>query len=151
MEEGLKLEAYQPVLAYNLALCYHQLGEREKALEYLVRAKTGTADPKEKQKLLQSITFLTTKETALSWKDAERERVARVNTLTESIGIDASLEDSLGEDSLEDAEAFTATELSTSVEATPAALKTNASPSQPVRAGNTSAGHRVSLCAALAS
>ena len=28
LEEGLKLEAFQPVLVYNLALCYHQLGER---------------------------------------------------------------------------------------------------------------------------
>ncbi len=72
LEEGLKLEAYEPVLAYNLALCYHQLGEREKALEYLIRAKTGTADPKQKQKLLQSITFFTTKENALSLKDAEK-------------------------------------------------------------------------------
>ena len=150
LEEGLKLEAFQPVLAYNLALCYHQLGEREKALEYLVRAKTGTADPKQKQKLLQSVTFFTTSESPLSLKDAEKDRVARVNTLAESIGVDASLEDSLGEDSLEDAEAFSATDSPAPVEATPAALKTNAPSPPPVRAGNTGASHRASLCTALA-
>ncbi len=149
LEEGLKLEAYQPVLAYNLALCYHQLGEREKALEYLNRAKLGTADPKQKQKLLQSITFFTTKETALSLKDAEKDCVSRVNTLAESIGVDASLEDSLGEDSLEDAEAFSATDSPAPVETTTAVVKTSATPAQPVRAGNTSAGHRASLCTAL--
>lgn len=150
LEEGLKFEAYQSVLAYNLALCYQQLGEREKALEYLLRAKVGTANPKQKQKLLQSITFLTTKETALSLKDPERDRVVRVNTLAESIGVDASLEDFLGEDSLEDTEAFSAADSQAPVEATPAAMKTNATTSQPIRAGNTSAGHRASLCTALA-
>jgi tetratricopeptide (TPR) repeat protein len=148
LEEGLKLEAYQPVLAYNLALCYHQLGEREKAFEYLNRAKTGTADPKQKQKLLQSITYFTTKENALSLKDAEKDRVSRVNTLAESIGVDASLEDSLGEDSLENAEAFSAADSPAPAEITEAALKTNPAPAQP-RAGNTSAGHRASLCTAL--
>jgi hypothetical protein len=28
LDEGMKLQAFQPVLAYNLALCYYQLGER---------------------------------------------------------------------------------------------------------------------------
>ena len=58
----MKLQAFQPVLAYDLALCYHQLGEREKALEYLGKAKAGTPDPKQKQKLLQLLTFFTTGE-----------------------------------------------------------------------------------------
>ena len=53
LDEALKLQAFQPVLAYDLALCYHQLGERDKALEYLRKAKAGTADPKQKQRLLQ--------------------------------------------------------------------------------------------------
>ena len=35
LDEGMKLEAFQPILAYDLALCYHELGERKKALEYL--------------------------------------------------------------------------------------------------------------------
>ncbi|MDP9338675.1 MAG: hypothetical protein M3P45_07395, partial [Acidobacteriota bacterium] len=148
LEEGLKFEAFQPVLAYNLALCYYQLGEREKALEYLIRARTGTADPKQKQKLLQLITFFTTKESGLSLKDAEKDRVGRVNTLAESIGVDASLEDSLGEDSLGDAEVFSDGTTSPPVQVTEAALKSGAT--SPVRASNTSAGHRASLCAALA-
>src|SRR3984893_13219997 len=98
LDQPLKLEAFQPVLAYNLAICYYQLGERRKALEYLVKAETGTADPKQKQKLLQLTTFFTTKENELSWKDADRDRVNRVNTLAESIGVDASLEDALGDE-----------------------------------------------------
>ena len=71
----MKLQAFQPVLAYNLALCYHQLGERDKALEYLGKAKAGTADPKQKQKLLQMITFFTTGENGLSLNDSEKDRV----------------------------------------------------------------------------
>jgi tetratricopeptide (TPR) repeat protein len=149
LEEGLKFEAFQSVLAYNLALCYHQLGEREKALEYLIRAKTGTGDPKQKQKLLQLITFVTTKESGLSLNDAEKDRVGHVNTLAEGIGVDASLEDSLGEDSLGDAEAFSEGDTATPVQVTAATLKTNATPTQPIRAGNTGVGHRASLCTAL--
>ena len=44
LDESAKLQAFQPVLAYNLALCYHQLGERDKALEYLRKAKPGTSE-----------------------------------------------------------------------------------------------------------
>ena len=50
LDEGMKLQAFQPVLSYDLALCYYQLGDRSKALEYLMKAKTGTVDPKQKQK-----------------------------------------------------------------------------------------------------
>src|ERR1700690_3567916 len=53
LDDGMKLQAFQPVLAYNLALCYYQLGERSKALEYLRKAREGTADPKQKEKLSQ--------------------------------------------------------------------------------------------------
>ena len=62
LDEGMKLQAFQPVLAYNLALCYHQLGDRKKALEYLRKANAGTSDPKQKQKLSQLLTFFTTGE-----------------------------------------------------------------------------------------
>ena len=141
LEEGLKFEAFQPVIAYDLALCYYQLGEREKALEYLLKAKAGTGDPKQKQKLLQLITFFTTKESGASLKDAERERISRVNTLSESIGVDASLEDSFGSD-----EQF-AEEEHSSPQVAEASLKTNAPAA--ARNGNTTAGHRASLCTAL--
>ena len=57
LEEGLKLEAYQPVLAYNLALCYHQLGEREKALEYLNRAKPAPPIPSRNKNCCSRLLF----------------------------------------------------------------------------------------------
>src|SRR5712672_3199181 len=53
LDDNMKLQAFQPVLSYNMALCYHQLGDRSKALEYLARAKPGTTEPKQKQKLVQ--------------------------------------------------------------------------------------------------
>src|SRR5882724_177428 len=53
LEESMKLQAYQTVLAHDLALCYFQLGDRDKALEYLGRAKAGTGDPKKRQTLLE--------------------------------------------------------------------------------------------------
>ncbi len=141
LEDGLKFEAFQPVIAYDLALCYYQLGEREKAFEYLLKAKAGTGDPKQKQKLLQLITFFTTKENGASLKDAERERIGRVNTLSESIGVDASLEDSLGSD-----EQF-AEEEHSSPQVAEASQKTSTPTA--ARNGNTMAGHRASLCTAL--
>ena len=141
LEEGLKFEAFQPVIAYDLALCYYKLGEREKAFEYLLKAKAGTGDPKQKQKLLQLITFFTTEENGASLKDADRERISRVNTLSESIGVDASLEDSLGSD-----EQF-AEEEHSSPQVTEAVLKTSTPAA--ARNGNTTAGHRASLCTAL--
>src|SRR6266478_9125993 len=98
LDEAMKLQAFQPVLAYDLALCYHQLGERGKALEYLGKAKAGTPDPKEKQKLLQLVTLFTTGENGLSLNDSDRERVIRVNHLADGIGLEASLEDEAGEE-----------------------------------------------------
>ena len=136
LDEAMKLQAFQPVLAYDLALCYHQLGERDKALEYLGKAKSGTADPKQKQKLQQLLTFFTTEEIGLALSDSDKDRVIRVNRLAESIGLEASLEDEAGEET-----SFS--------EATPSSselLSTN-SPATPHN--STSAGHRSSLCNAL--
>ena len=99
LDEGMKLQAFQSVLAYNLALCYHQLGERNKALEYLGKAKAGTADPKQKQKFLQMLTFFTTGENGVSANDSDKDRINRVNRLSEGIGVEASLEDEGGEES----------------------------------------------------
>ncbi len=90
LEEGMKLQAFQSVLTYDLALCYYQLGERDKALEYLGKAKEGTADPKQKQKLSQLLTYFTTAEKSLSVNDSDKDRIGRVNRLAESIGVDAS-------------------------------------------------------------
>lgn len=98
LDEGMKMQASQPLLAYNLALCHHQLGEHDKALEYLRKTKAGTADPKQKEKLLQMITLFTTGENGVAVPDSDRDRVKRVNRLSQSIGIEASLEDAEGED-----------------------------------------------------
>jgi tetratricopeptide (TPR) repeat protein len=98
LEEALKLQALQPVLAYDLALCYHHLDERAKALEYLGKAKSGTADPKQKQRLAQLATFYTTGENGAALNDSDKNRIAKVNRLTDSIGLEASLEDEGGEE-----------------------------------------------------
>jgi tetratricopeptide (TPR) repeat protein len=86
LEEALKLQAMQPVLAYDLALCYHHLDERAKALESLDKAKAGTPDPKQKQKLSQLATFFTTGENGVTLNDSNKDRVTKVNRLSDSIG-----------------------------------------------------------------
>jgi len=98
LDEGMKLQAFQSVLAYNLALCYYQLSERTQALEYLAKAKAGTVDPKQRQKLLQLVAIFTTGENGLSVNDSDKDRISRVNRLSESIGVEASLEDAGGEE-----------------------------------------------------
>jgi len=136
LDEAMKLQAFQPVLAYDLALCYHQLGERDKALEYLGKAKSGTADPKQKQRLQQLLTFFTTEEIGLALSDSDRDRVIRVNRLAESIGLEASLEDEAGEET-----SFS--------EATPSSSELLSTNSPAPTHNSTSAGHRSSLCNAL--
>jgi tetratricopeptide (TPR) repeat protein len=141
LDDSTKLQASQAVLAYDLALCYYQLGERSKALEYLQKAKAGTADPKQKQKLLQLVTFFTTGENGLSVRDSDRDRISRVNRLSESIGVDASLEDEGG-----DQDSFSETDAPATQPGPQPSLKTN------VPAGthsNTNASRRSSLCEAL--
>ncbi len=154
LEEGMKLRALQPVLAYNLSLSYYQIGERGKALEYLGKAKSGTGDPKQKQKLLQLATFFTTGENGLAGNNGEKDRISGVNRLTQSIGIEASLGDEEGdEDSAVESEAAadaTSTSLGTSsgpsAQPAPAALKSNSAASIH---SNASASRRSSLCNAL--
>src|SRR5450631_3878917 len=141
LDGGMKLQVFQSVLAYDLALCYYQLGERNKALEYMGKAKAGTADPKQRQKLLQLLTFFTTGENGISVNDSDKERISRVNRLSENVGVEAFLEDEGGnEDQFSEAETPSAQPVS------PASLKMNA-PASPH--GNTTASHRSSLCNAL--
>ncbi len=143
LEDAMKLQAFQPVLSYDLALCYHQLGDRGQALEYLRKATTGTVDPKEKQKLTQLLTFFTTGENWLAANASSKDRIVRVNQLSDSIGLEASLEDKGGiEDSF-----FEEDVPSAGSQPTPVSLKTN------TPAGTHSdinAGRRSSLCDALA-
>jgi tetratricopeptide (TPR) repeat protein len=141
LDEGMKLQAFQAVLSYNLALCYYQLGERSKALEYMREAKAGTADPKQKLKLLQLLSILNTGESGISVNDRDKDRISRVNRLSESIGLEASLEDAGGdEDSLSES----------GTPSTPPVAEASLKTSLPV--GNhskTNASHRSSLCNAL--
>jgi tetratricopeptide (TPR) repeat protein len=139
LEEGMKLGAFQTVLAYNLALCYQQVGERAKALEYMAKAKAGTGDPKDKQGFSQLLTFFTTGEREQAVKDSEKDRINRVNRLSESIGTEASLEDEAGDED-------SASEDGTSSSSSPPALQANV----PARThASTSAGRRSSLCNAM--
>jgi tetratricopeptide (TPR) repeat protein len=146
LDVAMKLQAFQPVLAYNLALCYHQLGDRNQALEYLRKAKTGTADPKQKQKLLQLQTFFTTGENGLSVNDRDRDRIIRVNNLADSVGLEASLADEGGVEELPLDADSPSSETASVQPATQVVLKTDR-PAGPHR--DVHAGHRSSLCNAL--
>jgi tetratricopeptide (TPR) repeat protein len=146
LDEAMKLQAFQPVLAYNLALCYHQLGDRNQALEYLKKSKAGTVDPKQKQRLLQMQTFFTTGENGLAVNDIDRDRITRANNLADSVGLEASLEDEGGvEESPSDADS-PSSETPSAQPATQVVLKTDrpAGPHSDVHAG-----HRSSLCNAM--
>ncbi len=142
LDEGMKLGAFQPVLTYNLALSYHQLGEHGKAVEYLNKAITGTPDPKQKQRLLQLLTFFITGENGTSINNLDKDRIDQANRLVESVGLDASLEDEVRE---EQEESFTATDTAATL-ISPTSLKT----SEPaVASTHTTLGRRSSLCTAL--
>jgi tetratricopeptide (TPR) repeat protein len=131
------------VLAYDLALCHYQLGDRAKALEYLGQAKPGTVEPKQKEKLQYLLTHFTTGEPGFAAADNERDRIARVNQMAESLGVDAFLEDDEGSE-----EPFFEDDAGTD---TPAAAPGNSAfAKRPAPNANSKAGHRASLCNALA-
>ena len=136
LQDGMKLQASQAVLAYDLALCSYQLGDRGKAYEYMSQAKAATADPKQKQKLLQLLTFFTTGENATSTNDSNKDRINKINGLLESVGVEAYLEDAGGEED-------SASEASPSSAPPQQSLKTNTTASTH---SNISSNHRSSLC-----
>ncbi len=98
LDKGMKLQSFQAVLSYNLALCYFQLGQRDKALEYVRKAKAGMGDPKQKTKVLQLVSLFVTGEHGLTVSDANRDKISRINRLSENVGMDAFLEDAAGEE-----------------------------------------------------
>lgn len=158
LEAGMKLQASQSVLSYDLALCYHQTGERDKALEYLRGAKAGTADPKQKQKLLQLLTFFTTGENGASSRDSDKDRINRANHLSESIGLEASLEDDNGTEEISEPDTANSSSSPSGISANN--LTSNAPQAKPVVPvlktnrpagdhGDANAGRRSSLCNAL--
>jgi tetratricopeptide (TPR) repeat protein len=146
LDQSMKLQAFQPVLAYDLALCYYQLGDRAMAREYLLKANAGTEEPKQKQQVSQLVTFFTTGENEASVNDSDGDRILRANHLVDSIGLEASLEDQAGfEESLP--------ETSTTSSDTPAPPVTATAPlktSRPaVSHSDPNANHRSSLCQAM--
>jgi tetratricopeptide (TPR) repeat protein len=142
LEESLKLQAYQAVLSYDLAICYFQLGERDKALEYLGRAKAATGDPKKKQKILELLTHFTTGENAISVSDSDKARIIQANHFSENVGVEAYLEDAGGND-----EPLSEGDTSPAQPVDKPSAKSNA---PAATRSNTSASHRASLCNALA-
>ena len=147
LDEDMKLQAFQPVLAYDLALCYYQLGDRAKAMEYLLKAKAGTEEPKQKQQVSQLLTFFTTGENAPSLSDSDQGLIIRANHLADSVGLEALLEDQGGfEESLPEA--------GTSSSDTPSVPTPAAAPGKTNRPAVThsdpNASHRSSLCQAMA-
>jgi tetratricopeptide (TPR) repeat protein len=153
LDQSMKLQVFQSLLSYNLALCYYQLGDRPKALEYLRRAKAGTMDPKQNQKLLQLQTFFTTGESGLSVNDSDRDRILSINHLADSIGLESSLEDDGGaEESRSDTGALSSDNPLSDPPSNIPAQPPSASLKKNRPAGNHSdakAGHRSSLCNAL--
>ncbi|MEO8049268.1 MAG: hypothetical protein ABI833_02535 [Acidobacteriota bacterium] len=146
LDESMKLQSFQAVLSYDLALCYYQLGDRAKALEFLAKARPGTVEPKQKEKLQQLLTHVTTEENGFSMNDSERARIVRVNQLADSIGLDASLEDDSGsEEPFFEGEEAVAD--STAPQPATQALPTAVRPV--VARADGKAGHRSSLCNAL--
>ena len=145
LEDSMKLQAYQAVLNFDLALCYYQLGDRAKALEYLGRAKPGTIEPKQKEKLQILLTHFTTGENGFPTTDADRDRILKVNQLVDNIGFNASLEDDAGseepffEDGADNPE-------NPAGKRSPAALPKRPAPAAPASG---KAGQRLSLCNAL--
>jgi tetratricopeptide (TPR) repeat protein len=96
LEEGTKLGSFEGILSFNLALCYYQLGDRDKSVENLDEAITDTPDPRKKQKLQELMTFLTTGQNGNAVAEDETKQIAQFNHLAELAGFDASLEDEEG-------------------------------------------------------
>jgi tetratricopeptide (TPR) repeat protein len=144
LDGGMKLQAFQSVLAYDLALCYYQLGDRANALEYLRKAKAGTEEPKQKQQVAQLITFFTTGESGAN--GGNQERIIRANQLVDSIGLEASLEDQ----GFEEAPGGDSN-ASSDAAAVPTPVAAAAATSRPPAArSDVHASHGSSLCQALA-
>jgi tetratricopeptide (TPR) repeat protein len=147
LDQGMKLQAFQPVLAYDLALCYYQLGDRNKAFEYLLKAKAGTEEPKQKQQVSQLLTFFTTGENEAPVNDSDGDRIIRANHLVNSIGLEASLEDQGGFEEMLSEAGTSSSDTPPVPAAAPAPVKTN----QPaVTHSDPNASHRSSLCQAMA-
>jgi tetratricopeptide (TPR) repeat protein len=144
LEEATKLGSFEGVLSVNLALCYYQLGDRDKAVENLDQAITDTPDPKKKQKLQELMTFLTIGENGKAAAEDETKQIAQFNHLAELTGFDASLED---EEGAEEETAFSESDLPSPQLI--AAKFTSTAPAPAPHAKHAVAARKSSLCTAL--
>jgi len=94
LEEAEKQVGSSAIFSYNLALCYHRLGDTPTALGHLDQAVMGTGDPKRKLKIRQLRTALITQEIASTLKNDDRDRITKINQMMEAIGFDATVEES---------------------------------------------------------
>jgi tetratricopeptide (TPR) repeat protein len=140
LDESMKMGAFQSVLSYNLALCYHRLGERSKAVEHLQKAIESTPDPHRKEKLQQLLTVFVTGQDPPSVPDSAKTNVAEANRLADSVGIDASLADDQG---VEEEETPFSDPAPALLPVSQASSKTTPPPAPSSR---TVVGHRASLC-----
>jgi tetratricopeptide (TPR) repeat protein len=74
LEQALKLETAGSSMAYDLALCYEKLGDREKAVHYLDQVRTNPAGAKRKLQLAELETQFSTGEQPLLLKVLIRKR-----------------------------------------------------------------------------
>jgi tetratricopeptide (TPR) repeat protein len=148
LEESARLGGIEGLLSSNLALCYQQLGDRSKAVEVLDRAITDTPDPKQKLKLQELLTFLTTGEKNAAVSENERNQIAQFNYLAQSVGFDASLQDEQG---AEDAGAFSESGVPSPQLIPEKSFAEQSLPSTvpAPHASHSTANHKSSMCSAL--
>ena len=98
LEDAQQLQTSQPLLAYNLALCYKQLGDHQKAADYLDQAIAGASTPKLRSRLAQMRTVFTTAETPATLNDNTKKQIGVFDHLAETVGNGSSVEDELGDE-----------------------------------------------------
>ena len=100
LEAVWTLATMKPVLAYNLALCYRQLGDRQKAVDYLDQAIAGAGGPKVRARLKQTRTILTTAESPAAQVDPIKKQLELFDHLVDTLGNGSSTEDTLGDEEI---------------------------------------------------
>src|SRR5260370_11814242 len=92
--KGLNAEAK----SLDLALCYSQLGERQKAAEFLDQAIAGAGGPKVRSRLNQTRTNFTTAETTSPHNNSTKKQLELFDHLAETLGNGSTAEDELGDE-----------------------------------------------------
>jgi tetratricopeptide (TPR) repeat protein len=100
LENAWSLQALRPLLAYDLALCYQQTGDRQKAVDYLDQAIAGASNPKLRSRLSEMRTVFTTAENPSAPNDNLKKQLAQFDQLAETLGNGSSAEDQLGDEEL---------------------------------------------------